>query len=354
MMNRGNKVARIVKLENVAAIFKTAYLATATIKNAESAFTHTCIWPYSYLAFLQKHFPNSKVLDAYRPPTSPASSVHAVPVTDNEEPEINNFSESVDDSPAATDQVPSTSDVPMVLNDPPSNANASLSLEEIHAENASHSEPVVKTVPSPESYVSPSKLIPCAKTLSTVPFRSKCQKSEILTSSPFKDNLEFKTKYEEEVAIRKDLQRQIKELSRDLRVALNGASTSSSKRVNSKRTKTDTSSTPANHDAPISTDCTNPPPQKRAKRASSKNPNAVLSTSKEDTSSISTKAASSTSTKPEKYVDCQCLFCQEKYSESRESWIQCIECEAWAHTSCADVPENIDIAYVCDLCREES
>lgn len=100
----------------------------------------------------------------------------------------------------------------------------------MHAKNASQFKLLVETVSSPETYVSPLKLIPCKKTLSTVSFRSKCQKSEILSSTPFKDNLEYKTKYEEEVAIQKDLQRQIRELSRDFRAAFNDALTSFSKK----------------------------------------------------------------------------------------------------------------------------
>lgn len=78
-----------------------------------------------------------------------------------------------------------------------------------------------------------------------------------------------------------------------------------------KNTKPTKSTTPARNTAQTSADSTTSPQQ--TKSALSK----------------STRAAPSKSNKPEKYVDCNCLFCNEKYSESRESWIQCCECELW-------------------------
>lgn len=42
-----------------------------------------------------------------------------------------------------------------------------------------------------------------------------------------------------------------------------------------------------------------------------------------------------------------CVVCLEDYDED---WIQCTSCQGWAHEACADVPECSD-GYICDRCR---
>ncbi|XP_045457552.1 tigger transposable element-derived protein 6-like [Melitaea cinxia] len=42
-----------------------------------------------------------------------------------------------------------------------------------------------------------------------------------------------------------------------------------------------------------------------------------------------------------------CVVCLEDHNED---WIQCSSCNGWAHEACADIPECAD-AYICDRCR---
>lgn len=51
--------------------------------------------------------------------------------------------------------------------------------------------------------------------------------------------------------------------------------------------------------------------------------------------------------------DACCLFCNDAYKRSRtgEIWIRCQQCNAWAHSECADVSKKTKI-YICDICRD--
>lgn len=48
--------------------------------------------------------------------------------------------------------------------------------------------------------------------------------------------------------------------------------------------------------------------------------------------------------------DAVCPFCEELYSRSSESWVQCTLCETWANCKCAGI-ENDDVNYICDSCK---
>lgn len=54
-----------------------------------------------------------------------------------------------------------------------------------------------------------------------------------------------------------------------------------------------------------------------------------------------------TSTKTPKIGTTTCVVCLE---DNDEDWIQCSSCHGWAHEACADIPECSD-AYICDRCQ---
>jgi len=45
--------------------------------------------------------------------------------------------------------------------------------------------------------------------------------------------------------------------------------------------------------------------------------------------------------------DTTCVVCLES---NEEDWIQCSNCQEWAHEACADIPECFD-DYICDHCK---
>ena len=49
--------------------------------------------------------------------------------------------------------------------------------------------------------------------------------------------------------------------------------------------------------------------------------------------------------------DTPCLYCQENYSTSVESWVSCSDCHRWAHYSCAGLEEKDKRpCFTCELC----
>ncbi|XP_065682450.1 PHD finger protein 13-like [Hydra vulgaris] len=49
--------------------------------------------------------------------------------------------------------------------------------------------------------------------------------------------------------------------------------------------------------------------------------------------------------------DTPCLYCEDLYSSSTESWVSCTECHRWAHYSCAGIDErNKKPYFLCELC----
>lgn len=46
--------------------------------------------------------------------------------------------------------------------------------------------------------------------------------------------------------------------------------------------------------------------------------------------------------------DAECLYCGHIYSESTDGWVQCQDCQSWAHCGCAGVDDNDDkVIFVC-------
>ena len=81
---------------------------------------------------------------------------------------------------------------------------------------------------------------------------------------------------------------------------------------------------------------------KKSKRALILDNNEVSKkkTSRKSKTQNTTKSASSTS------EDWNCLECNQPWSESTTSWLQCMACLLWAHISCAEDPD----VYVCSTC----
>lgn len=52
--------------------------------------------------------------------------------------------------------------------------------------------------------------------------------------------------------------------------------------------------------------------------------------------------------------DVECLLCTETFFESveGEGWVQCVSCQRWAHEQCAGIDENDCDPYSCDNCLE--
>lgn len=63
------------------------------------------------------------------------------------------------------------------------------------------------------------------------------------------------------------------------------------------------------------------------------------------------KLEEKTSSSDDEESDASCIFCNEFYihSKGKEGWIQCSGCSGWAHEACSNVEEEDDF-FVCDFC----
>lgn len=73
---------------------------------------------------------------------------------------------------------------------------------------------------------------------------------------------------------------------------------------------------------------------------------------KSETKRINTKKRNrKDSTSDEENQDTECFYCSHLYSESNEGWVQCPICSLWAHCSCAGVDDDdAETKFVCENC----
>ncbi|KAF5284307.1 hypothetical protein FQA39_LY04600 [Lamprigera yunnana] len=133
--------------------------------------------------------------------------------------------------------------------------------------------------------------LPQAKKTTELQLRRRCQKSEIITSSPFKNNLIEKAE-KKKVPMKK---------------------------CNNKKQKT------------------KGPMEKRC-HETLKNRKAIFPQPPKENSL------------PEETIPCR--ICDKPYGNSthNEIWIQCNRCQHWAHKLCTDYEQGV---YICDLCKED-
>ena len=77
----------------------------------------------------------------------------------------------------------------------------------------------------------------------------------------------------------------------------------------------------------------------------------IFSKKKEEQAKKQHRVQGSSSSEEEEDLNEACIFCNELYaqSKSKEGWIQCSECRKWAHEACSNVDEDED-TFVCDFC----
>lgn len=66
---------------------------------------------------------------------------------------------------------------------------------------------------------------------------------------------------------------------------------------------------------------------------------------------FSIKTDSLSSDEDDEESDEACIFCNELYAKSKslEGWIQCLNCKGWAHEACSNAEEH-DQHFICDFC----
>lgn len=212
-------------IEDIASIFKSAYNSLATISTANSAFQHTCIWPFEHIRFLRTNFPQSERLKLYGLVLPSGTNANPPRPMSDIQPIERRFSPTTNPLAATNDAQSIEDDCSALITNPPTTSTTNI-------DDSSMNSPTTTDVVLPiidhssdrengslsSDIISPSNIIPRPKTFQYSTSKNKSQKSEILTGSPFKNELEFKSKYEDEINIRKELQAKLKKKEKELRL----------------------------------------------------------------------------------------------------------------------------------------
>lgn len=137
--------------------------------------------------------------------------------------------------------------------------------------------------------------------------KQRTQQSEILTSTPYKDQLEEKKKLAEEKRLKAEkrkAERELRRIEKDKRATKSSASQDRKKKIGDKTHK------------------------KHVKKLDFVEVRSVPKPTNEIT---------------------ECIICRESFEED---WVQCINCQGWAHVECTD-QENI-AHFSCDVCKHRA
>ena len=266
-------------------VFSAAYIRCATMEKAVNGFRATGIFPFNPDVYSDDDFaPSLATEQPLCTPTEPSSAP-------------NKSSSTAAETSAPMEPSSAPAETSSVLNEP-SSASAEPSLPPIEPSSALTETSSVLNEPS--CRVSVTEISPLPKVMHVGPRKRKAQKAEILTSSPFKRQLEEvkQKKLELEQARSRRLEKKNQKEKFE--------------RKSVKETKQKPTKKPANN------------------RMNTK----------------TKKSADTVTDRPnEQYF---CLYCHELFVDPpTEDWIQCNVCKKWAHESCApaDGPD-----FCCDFC----
>lgn len=289
---------KCVTLSQIGSLFGQAYLQASTPLNAINGFRKTGTYPVNRTVFTDDMFVAS--LPTEKPLNEPFED-HGV------------VSEELPENPGPAEITKESTAVKQILQ--PAGLVRSKGMDFLADEDIRPSTSKI------QSYISPQKIAPFPKVADNgVPKKTrkvKKGKAAILTSSPYKEELERSFKEQEgkkkKVSI-KDINAstKIKSLHEDSR----------NKKTPGIRTKNKTKSA-----AVENTEVTRGKRKKFMKRESSS----------ESESEVD---------------DVECLFCCNRFLEDKpgEGWIKCSGCCKWAHDACAGAEDDED-TFVCDVCR---
>jgi hypothetical protein len=279
MWMRANAGSRITDYD-IAGLVNEAFTKVARLDIAISGFKCTGISPFDRHIFSDFDYLAADMTNI--PIEVPGTSLNA-PLSCNEEGSV------VSTDPALVDRPSLSSDEQLsinlvseeLMNPPKESTNESL---------MSSPKPSTSFNPDVVEIVHKLSPLPDAAIKRSAARKRKCERSEILTSSPYKIAAEEKEN-------EKNIKEKKKEMGMKFKTAIN-----------------DKGKVTTNVKAKGKSDS----------KAKKKNPLTETSNTEKTT----------------------CVVCLEDHDED---WIQCISCQGWAHEECADIPECGD-AYICDRC----
>lgn len=318
----------VVTIRQVAEVFGNAFVQAATMSTAVNGFRKCGIWPYNPKVFSETDFAPSLTteiqLNDGQTSTNREVFQDISNVSDTTQTSDTVAAQTADNAATLTrnvvdDSFPGCSHwSPRLVNQEPPSApyqsnQRTHSLEP--AENPICQEPETSQpakVPtydkSDSSFVltSPKQLLPLPLTKKSFRVTKKRGKTAIITSSPYKQELEVNAQRKKD-AEQKKLEKIETKKRRD--------------ELNKQKNTT------------------------KAHNKNSKKNNRTAKTGKR-------RRVSSSGDESEEGGDTPCMYCEEIYSVSIEGWISCSLCGRWSHNSCAGIDDDDDEAiHVCEFCQ---
>ncbi len=352
----------IIKTENIAEIFGRAYNESAKVSLAQSAFEHVGVYPFNPLKFTDKFFKASTAMD--RPIPSMSTAENTGTVSDHDDGvallEISSISTRIENSPTADIE-----NVSVIQTETP------VTEMEIAPATGIENSQVAGIEISPAPFISPSKIIPIPQAAPNTKPRnrkSKALKSEILTSSPYKKELNTLEKLKEAQDTIKDLKMKLKEAKS---VAVKSSKLQKTKNKLSKRLFEETenfspiktrpkkknveivanSSEESSADSDYQPEGTLPrqPVKKFRGLLAAKRKEINKNKKKTENRAVKTKEKP-TENKNKNVKETESWYCFLCNTEDQSAMRACIVCQTYCHEECIGYTSDDDENFVCPTC----
>lgn len=292
--------SKVVTIMQISTLFGNAFVNAATMKTAISGFRATGIWPPNENIFSDADFLPAATTDIQLNQEAPTEN----PIT-NEQSQITNLQQNVSEEPIDEFEAPTSSKFEQRKN------VAVATTERVKSPPLFTASDILNPQPQCSSWgdiplaknnanssfpcISPEVALPIPKISTAKRVSRKRGKTAILTSTPYKDELE------ESLAARKV------SVEKKEKVKKNALFTSQKASIKKKVGK-------------------------KIKRMKKNNQESDSSSEDSD-------------------EDAECLYCREFWSKSVDGWIACSVCRKWAHNACAGLEsDDDDTALICEFC----
>lgn len=285
---------KVITLWQIASLFGSAFINAATMRTAMKGFEKTGIWPVNMGVFTDADFLPSAPTDI----EITLSAQVPVEATSASTPSTSNSVQSSDFTPVSTENAPAAESFQK-------DTDLGNVEDEIRPSCYWNTEIIIKSpVSSSFPHASPVQVMAVPKATSKEKRKTnrKKGKAEILTASPYKNELQQSL----EEASRKKEEKERKAVTKKLKLDAKGKTVFSGKGKSVVQKRKTSNRKVQEEDSDVS-----------------------------DTS------------------DAECLYCNDFYSTSTEGWIACGKCHRWAHNSCANIDSDDDEAvHICQSCHD--
>lgn len=306
----------VVTIRQVAEVFGNAFVQAATMSTAVNGFRKCGIWPYNPNVFSESDFAPSLTTEIQLNDSQTSTNQEVLQDISNvtTAQTIDTVAAQTADNAATLNRHVVDDSLPGCSHWSPRLGNQEPTSTPYQEQNQSDSSQPAKVPTCDKSdssfaLASPKQLLPLPLTKKSSRITKNRGRTVIITSSPYKQELEVIAQKKKDAEQKKLEKMETKKRKDELK----------------KQKKTTT----------------------KAQNKKSKKNSRTVKTAKR-------RRVSSSGDESEEEGDTPCLYCSEVYSVSIEGWISCSICERWSHNSCAGIDDDDDEAvHVCEFCQSK-